>query len=65
MARKGYHAERLPWVQPVLVTCGGISERDAIKGLNRGHAMYRARENWPACTVKALPGGHRATRWED
>jgi|GEM_PF-3305563 len=45
---KPYGEQRYAWAVPVKVTWeDGSVHHDAVKGLNPGHALYRARENWP------------------
>lgn len=54
---KGFYEQHYPHVQNVLVTFDdGEQTIDAIKGLNQGHALYKARWNWPAAIkVEPLP----------
>ena len=44
---RGYHAERFPHEVDVRVKMpSGEYIEDTVKGLNRGHAIARARSNW-------------------
>lgn len=50
-----FYEQRYSTVLWVKVTWpDGDSHTDAVKGLNRGHALYRARWNWPGATVEPL-----------
>lgn len=42
----GFYSERYPVARMVLVIFEDHAAVDAIKGLNVGHALYRARRNW-------------------
>jgi hypothetical protein len=45
---KGYFDQAYAWSVPVkVVWSNGLVHYDAVKGLNPGHALYLARENWP------------------
>lgn len=45
---KTYHEQRFPFTLPVRVTwADGMTHEDEVKGLNAGHALHRARWNWP------------------
>jgi hypothetical protein len=51
----GYHDERYGVAVRVRVTWrDGASHVDEVKGLNVGHALYRARLNWPEALVMVL-----------
>jgi hypothetical protein len=51
--QKGYHEQNYPHSQPVRVTMpDGSSFVDAVKGMNAGHAMWRARDNWPGASIE-------------
>ena len=56
---KDFFEQKLPFRAKVLVKWpGGDSMEDEIKGLNAGHAMWRAVRNWVGATVTYLgPGG--------
>lgn len=48
---KGYHDTKYPHSQKVRLTWSdGSTDEDEIKGMNKAHAMERARRNWPAAT---------------
>ena len=49
---KGFHAEKYP-ISLTLVLCFSDGEQweDGIKGLNVGHALWRARQNWDGVTI--------------
>lgn len=51
-----YEAQRFPNETQVLIEFGdGSTHMDAVKGLNMGHALRRAKENWPnAIKITAL-----------
>lgn len=48
---KGFAKEAYPHTQRVRVRWPNDEMADDIKGLNQGHAVYRARENWPDANV--------------
>jgi len=43
-----YDDQNYPYVLPVIVYFDNHSWSDAIKGLNKGHALYLAYKNWPS-----------------
>lgn len=49
---RGYYAERYQ-VSLSLVLCfeDGVTWEDGIKGLNIGHALWRACQNWDGVTI--------------
>lgn len=50
---KSYHDQNYPHEQPVTVTFDdGDSFKDAIKGLNQGHALWRGRQNWDGAAIE-------------
>ncbi|MCC7144235.1 MAG: ParB N-terminal domain-containing protein [Candidatus Eisenbacteria bacterium] len=52
---KDYFEQRYPHSQPVKVTWeDGDSIYDAVKGLNPGHAIWRAERNWPGAKIEAV-----------
>lgn len=52
---KGYGEQRFPTEMAVKVTDPTAgSWFDSVKGLNQGHAMARARANWPASEVRPI-----------
>jgi hypothetical protein len=52
---KPFEQQNYRHVQPVEVTfADGTSHVDAVKGLNREHAMERARRNWPGATIEPV-----------
>ena len=56
---KGYSSQKFSKSLPVVVRQPGLSDEldvfhDAVKGLNPGHALYRARENWPGADVQSI-----------
>ena len=59
--RKGFREQRFPHKLDVRVrvpsVAGGetLDWYDVVKGLNRGHAAQRARENWPGAEVELMP----------
>jgi len=48
---KTYKESKYPHKQAIKLVCVVMGEEmvdiDAIKGLNKGHALYLARQNWP------------------
>ena len=54
---KPFEDQRFPFTLRVQVDCGGDVWEDAVKGLNAGHALARARDNWEACRVTPLGRG--------
>ena len=54
---KGFFQENYPHTQRVRVQWPNQEMADDIKGLNQGHAVYRARENWPGAEVSPV-GDH-------
>ena len=53
LGTKGYHEQNFSSSVPVKVTFeDGTSHIDAVKGLNRGHAIARAVENWPGAQIE-------------
>jgi hypothetical protein len=58
--RKGFNEESYPYVETVKVFWeDGQVHTDQIKGLNKGHAMQRARANWPdAAWIESIPEEH-------
>jgi hypothetical protein len=54
-AIKGFSEQRYPVTVNVRVTWpDGDTELDQIKGLNPGHALHLARENWPGARVDII-----------
>lgn len=51
--RKSFGELRYPISLPVRVSCNGDVFEDEIKGLNAGHALHLAKDNWPNCEVEA------------
>lgn len=52
---RGFDEQGYPFVQAVRVTFSdGRSFTDEIKGMNRDHAMERARRNWEGATIEAV-----------
>lgn len=52
---KSYHEQKYQVSIAVRVTWpDGMTHEDEVKGLNKGHALYRARWNWPDATIEAL-----------
>jgi hypothetical protein len=53
---KPFDEQKYPHTQDVRVDWPdtGDSIEDQVKGLNKGHAMARARENWPGATITAI-----------
>lgn len=55
-----YHNEQYPVAIRVLVTFPATASwesdtfEDRIKGLNVGHALYRARDNWSGAEIEYL-----------
>ena len=50
-----FFEQRYQHSQHVRVTWpDGMEVVDEVKGLNAGHAMYRARDNWPGAKVEAI-----------
>lgn len=50
---KGYADEKYPTSLPVKAyTEPGVPYYDEVKGLNSGHAFYRAKANWPGTEVQ-------------
>jgi hypothetical protein len=48
---KGFYEQNYPCIIEVKVTwADGDSVIDQIKGLNEGHAVYNAFENWPSAS---------------
>ena len=53
--RKSYFDQQYKHSQPVRVTFeDGTSMYDAVKGLNAGHALWRAGENWPGAKIEPV-----------
>lgn len=55
----GYAEQKFKDSLPVVVKWfdkleGPQVHHDAVKGLNRGHALYRAKENWPGADVNPI-----------
>jgi hypothetical protein len=49
---KSFEQQKYPFVLKVYVLwADGLSHIDEIKGLNKGHALKLARENWPGAAV--------------
>jgi hypothetical protein len=60
---KPFEEQRYPFTQPVRVTQpDGSVHEDEVKGLNRGHALARARANWPGAEIEPIGSGRRAER---
>lgn len=63
--RRGYHQQKYPVEAQIQATFPGMFDdvsdihMDAIKGLNPGHALQRAAENWPGASrvdlIRQLP----------
>ena len=52
---KGFAEEAFKYELPVRVSLpSGEVFEDVVKGLNRGHAMARARSNWEGAGIEAL-----------
>lgn len=52
---KGFFEERFPVTIKVRVTFSdGSTHEDEIKGLNVGHALYRARDNWEGAAIEVV-----------
>ena len=53
---KGYHETNYKHEQKVRVHFEDTGDKfeDAIKGLNKPHAMERARRNWPGAKIEPL-----------
>ena len=57
MALSSFCAQRFPYTLDLVVVfpaSGALpadSFADSIKGLNRGHALWRARQNWPGARI--------------
>lgn len=50
---KGYAQQKYPTSLPVKAyTEPGVPFYDEIKGLNKGHALYNAKNNWPGVDVQ-------------
>ena len=54
---KPFEAQRYPYTLRVQVDCAGDVWEDQVKGLNAGHALARARDNWERCHVTPLGRG--------
>lgn len=53
--QKGYEEQNYKFEQPVLVSIEGQKPfQDQIKGLNREHALERARRNWEGADIQAI-----------
>lgn len=60
---KDFSEQAYPYTQRVRVTFDdGTSIRDQVKGLNQGHAMARARDNWPGAKIEPIGRAMAARR---
>ncbi len=49
---KGFHEQKYKTTVKVKVKHkGGLTHTDEIKGMNEGHALARAKSNWPGSAV--------------
>ena len=53
---KDYFEQEYPYELAVIVRYGDNVWEDGIKGLNKGHALYRAAWNWEGAEIKPLYG---------
>lgn len=54
----GYSEQRYPVSIAVRVEwADGLTHKDEVKGLNTGHALWRAWQNWPDATIISLRDG--------
>ena len=61
--QKGYEETKYSHEQPVLVTSPDMAPfQDQIKGLNKEHALERARRNWEGAKIEAIEGPVEALR---
>lgn len=52
-----FYESKYPYVQWVRVSWpDGTFMDDAVKGMNRDHALERARRNWPGAKIEVAPG---------
>ena len=53
--KKGYHEQQYKHSQPVRVHHRGMKPfEDEIKGLNKGHALHLARQNWEGARIEPI-----------
>lgn len=53
---KSYGSQRYGTEVWVMVHFDGFAMVDAIKGLNKGHALWRARQNWTDAELISVIG---------